>query len=249
MKRIIYICILILSYVSIQAQEARNNIDFKQETTNKEFERYYPEFISYRLEVGYVQDWQNSNNNTVRDMYSHGSKLGVTFDFNLPYNMSIQTGALYSFTYGRTDQHWSTLEEQEDFLRHDVMKHSLIIPVRYTYTQPIWKRLALYFYTGPEFAIGLAQKDNIRLDNISDATFAWLQANNITTESYDRYTVNEIDRFNMRWGLGGGIQWDTYCLQSGYSFGLNNLSKQQSIIPNAYLCEWGWHVSFAWMFK
>ncbi len=249
MKRILYICLLIGSYVGLYAQEARNNIDFTQETKKKGFERYYPEFMSYRLEVGYVQDWQNSRNNTVRDLYSHGAKVGVTFDFNLLYNMSVQTGVLYSFTYGRTDQHWSTLASKEDFLRHDIMKHSLIVPVRYTYTQPVWKRLALYFYTGPEFAIGLAQKDNIKLDNMSAATLEWLQTNGIQTESYDRYAADELSRFNICWGLGGGIQWDTYRLQSGYSFGLNNLYKQQTTIPDAHLWDWGWHVSFAWMFK
>ncbi len=251
MKRILYICILTLACVAAHAQEARNNIDFAREET-KTFERYYPELVSYRLEAGYVQDWQDSKNNTISDMYLHGAQVGVTFDFNLPYNISMQTGLLYAYMQGRKDQHWSTMDKenpQVDFLRHDVSKHSLMIPIRCTYTQPLWKRLALYFYTGPEFEIGLVQQDNISLDNISAATLTWLQANNIQTESYDRYTANELSRFNVRWGLGGGIQWDAYRLQSGYSFGLNNLSKQQSAIPNAQLWEWGWHVSFSWMFK
>ncbi len=249
MKKLFYICLLSAACFTLQAQEAKNNIDFTQDDSKKEFQNYYSEFMSYRLEIGYAQDWQNSNNNTVRDMYAHGANLGVTFDFNLKYNISMQTGLLYSFTYGRTDQHWSTLASKEDFLRHDVTHHSLIIPVRCTYTQPLWKRLALYFYTGPELAVGLAQKDNIKLDNISDATLAWLQANNINTTSYDRYTSDELRRFNVRWGLGGGLQWDVYRLQAGYSFGLNNLYKQQTTIPDAYLSEWGWNVSFSWMFK
>ncbi len=251
MKRILIISGLILACAGLYAQEAKDNINFLLDGEKKTFERYYPQLLSYRLEVGFIQDWQNSKNNTIRDLYNHGANVGFTLDVNLPYNMSVQTGVVYSLGIGRTDQHFSTLNTENpqiDFIRHDVISHQLLIPIRYTYTQPVWKRLALYFYTGPELVIGLAQQDNINLDNLSEPTRQWIEEKGVRTASYDRYKANELRRFAIRWGLGGGIQWDTYRLYSGYSFGLNNLSKQQAQIPDAHLWQWGWHVTFAWQF-
>ncbi len=238
---------MLCATMSITAQEARDNIDFLLNDTKKPFERYYTNDWSFRLEAGYAQDWQNSKNNTFRDMYTHGANIGLTVDYNLPYNLSLQSGVLYSITAGRSEQHWGTIAErpQIEIINHDILKHQLIIPIRLTYTQPLWKRLALYFYTGPEMQIGLAQQDNINTESISATTLAWVQEKGVPTTPYDRYTENELRRFNIRYGLGGGLQWDCYRLQSGYSFGLNDLTKS----PDSQMWEWGWFVSFAYQFK
>ena len=48
-------------------------------------------------------------------------------------------------------------------------------------------------------------------------------------------------------GLGGGLEWDCYRLQSGYDFGLNNLVKHPQA-KGQYMSEWGWFVSFCYRF-
>jgi hypothetical protein len=59
--------------------------------------------------------------------------------------------------------------------------------------------------------------------------------------------ADELIRANIQWGLGGGLEWDCYRLQSGYDFGLNNLVKH-SQVKGQYMSEWGWFVSFCYRF-
>ena len=52
-------------------------------------------------------------------------------------------------------------------------------------------------------------------------------------------------RTNVQFGVGGGIEWDRYRLQSGYDFGLNNLMRTP-IVVDQKLHEWGWLVTFSY---
>lgn len=206
---------------------------------------------TYRIEAGYTQYWQNSKSTSYADTYLHGAKIGATVDFNLPYHLSIQTGLLYQITYGRNQQHWGGLDseyEAKEYLEHNLLKQSIVIPVYATYTQKLWKELALYFYTGPQFNIGISQKDKIA-DKVSDKTRLWLDENNIPTKTYDKYSSKELRIFNLQWSLGGGIQWANYRLYSGYNFGLNNLVKSNNnYLTDSRMSEWSWFVSFSYAF-
>jgi hypothetical protein len=59
--------------------------------------------------------------------------------------------------------------------------------------------------------------------------------------------ADELIRANIQWGLGGGLEWDCYRLQSGYDFGLNNLVKHPQT-AGQYMSEWGWFISFSYRF-
>ncbi len=220
------------------AEEAKKTTDYSFSTT-------------YRIEAGYAQDWQYSKNTSYPDTYLHGVKIGATVDFNLPYHLSVQTGLLYQISYGNNQQHWPTMNSEsisEEIAEHHILKQSITIPVYATYTQKLWKELALYFYTGPQFSIGIAEKDKI-VTNLSEETKGWLEANDIPTQTYDKYKAGELRRFNLQWGLGGGIQWANYRLYSGYNFGLNNLVKPESgYLKNSHLWEWNWFVSYSYSF-
>lgn len=251
--------ILIISLLTIvslcSAQDITDNYNVfsnynETEETPKNIDTYTFS-TTYRIEAGYSQDWQYSQSTSYADTYLHGTKIGFTVDFNLPYHLSIQTGLQYQFTYGKNEQHWSGLDVEyttEEYLQHNLFKQTLIVPVYATYTQKLWKDLSLYFYTGPQFAVGVAQKDKIK-NNLSDATLAWLESNDIPTQTYDRYTDKELRRFNIQWSLGGGIQWAKYRLYSGYNFGLNNLVKSDAdYLSDSHLWEWNWFVSFSYAF-
>lgn len=246
MKRILSITILACLTLAAVAQEAKDALDFSvQEKKNTQIENYRFS-VTYRVEAGYVQDWQNSRTTSYPDTYLHGFRAGATFDFNLPYHMSVQTGLLYSFTYGINEQYWAPVTAEvttDQYLQHNIMHHSLLVPLRFTYTQKLWRELALFFYTGPEFSIGLAQQDNINV-HMAQSTLTWLQSQDIPTASYDRYREKELYRFNCQYGLGGGLQWADYRLQSGYAFGLNNLSRRS----DSHMWQWGWYVSFSYAF-
>ena len=204
--------------------------------------------VEYRIEAGYVQHWQKARDISFPDMYLHGVRLGSTFTFKLPMRFGLQTGLLYTLVYGRNEQHWRSqdaLSVQTEYVKHRVLEHNFTIPVRAYYTIPLWKQLNLFFYTGPQLHIGLAENDYMDV-HLSDGAKTWLNGQGIKTEPYDRM-ADELIRANIQWGLGGGFEWDCYRLQSGYDFGLNNLVKHK-LTKTQYMSEWGWFVSFSYRF-
>ena len=112
-KRIFYIFLLfaIIPTIAI-AQEDRNslpdlqtaNADFFDPTRKDKPEQVYKFSAPWRFEVGYAQ--LNHRTQDTSAIYLHGLRIGATVDFVLPYNFSLQTGALATFTYGRNNQHW-----------------------------------------------------------------------------------------------------------------------------------------------
>ena len=220
---------------------------FFDPTKKKVEEEQYKFGVEYRLEIGYVQHEQRTHKLSYPQLFLHGGRIGATFTFLLPIHFSMQTGLLYTMTYGKNEQHWrsvSTQASQTEIITHRVMEHNLTIPVRMYYTIPLWKKLNLFFYTGPQLHIGLAEKDYLDLD-LSDNTRTWLESIGEPTTDYDRM-VRDRFRANIQWGLGGGLEWDCYRLQSGYDFGLNNLARKKEYAPGRYMAEWGWFVSFCY---
>ena len=217
--------------------------------TRKEVKEEKYEFgVEYRVEAGYVQHWQKARAISFPDMYLHGVRLGATFTFKLPLHFSLQTGLLYTLVYGRNEQHWRSQDapsSQTEYIKHRVLEHNLTVPVRAYYTIPVWKQLNLFFYTGPQLHIGLAENDYMDL-HLSDGTQTWLEGRGIHTAPYDRM-ADELIRANIQWGLGGGLEWDCYRLQSGYDFGLNNLIRHPQL-KGQHMSEWGWYVSFSYRF-
>ena len=253
MRRYIKTLLILLSISSaLFSQEAKDQIDFTaQEQEQRILQKEPYNFsVSYRLNVGYLQDWQHSKNNTYPDMYLHGTKLGITFDFNLPYRFSVQTGLIYSITYGTSNQHWKNVllnDYEIQTVNHRVLSQQLNIPVFITSDIKLWSKLSLIFYTGPELNIGLAQIDYIKTE-LNDETKQWLNQNNIKTEKYERYSANELIRPNICYSLGGGLQWDRYRLHAGYTFGLNNLTKTQQTYIKQQMWNWSWNLTFSYRF-
>ncbi len=247
MKKCLFIILLLLGVGPLLAQESKDKVSFFED--KEEFVPYYSNAYSFHLEVGFAQDQQRSKTNTYPNLYLNGPQVGAMFDYNFAYNFTLQAGLRYSLTVGQNDQHYVTanLEHpQVEYIRNTVLSHQLVVPIRLTYTQPLWKRLALYFYTGPEIRIGLAQTNMVDLSNVSEPTLKWLQEEtSVKLVDYDRYVDKDLYRTNIQWGIGGGLQWDTYRLYSGYTFGLNNLAANSNI----HMWDWGWNVTFSWQFK
>lgn len=255
MRRIAYIGIcLCLGASALWAQDLNKpalqiaDNSFFDPTKKEVKEERYEFGVEYRLEAGYVQHWQRTRSISFPDMYLHGVRLGATFTFKLPLHFGIQTGVLYTLVYGRNDQHWRSMDApsvQTEYIRHRVLEHNLTVPVRMYYTIPLWKQLNLFFYTGPQLHIGLAENDYMQ-PHLSEGTKNWLANQGIPTEPYDRM-ADELVRANIQWGLGGGLEWDCYRLQSGYDFGLNNLVRHPQL-KGQYMSEWGWFITFSYRF-
>lgn len=254
------ICMIVCSVMSVSAwaqskapekpdlQTAEGDI-FDPTRMEKETEQY--EFkVEYRITGGYMQELQRSRRDNYPNMYLHGGQIGATFDFCLPLHFSIQTGLLYSLTYGTREQHWAQIDASDiygstNYLKHRVYNHQLSIPVRVYYTVPLVKKFSMFFWGGPQFRVGLAAYDAVE-NHLTPMTTAWFEANGKHTEPYDLYK-DELNRFNVQIGVGGGFEWDAYRIEAGYDFGLNNRVRRKST-SDQHMWEWSWFVRFAYRF-
>ena len=232
------------------ASQSNERMPWEISDQNKPTDDYHF-YTDWRLEVGFQQPEQRSADSTANNTFLNGGKIGFLIDFNLPYHLGIQTGLRYELTYGVNTQHYRSADNNNvsvDYLRHKMLKHSLSIPVRAVYTQQLWRELALTFYTGPTFQIGLAYTDNV-LNALSDSTLSWLQNKSpdpllIKPGKHDYYADGLFRRFNMQWGIGLGLQWQNWRLEGGYNFGLINQCKYQPLTgKKSKMHEWGWEVS------
>lgn len=254
-KRIIvWVCIGLLACTAAYADDVRKpdlqiaDNSFFDPTQKKAEESSYHFGMEYRIEAGYVQHEQRTHELSYPQLFLHGARIGATFTFLLPLHFSMHTGLLYTIAYGTNEQHWRSMSiqsVQEEIITHKVLEHNLTIPVRVYYTIPLWKQLNLFFYTGPQLQVGIAETDYIETD-LSEGTLAWLNSQGIHTQTYDRMKTDRT-RANIQWGLGGGLEWDCYRLQSGYDFGLNNMARPIGNYKR-YMAEWGWFVSFCYRF-
>ena len=216
--------------------------------TKKAEQEEYHFGVDNRLEVGYVQHQQRARDISFPDLYLHGVRLGWTIDCRLPLHFSLQTGVIYTLLYGKGEQHWRSMDAasvQKEYITHHVMEHNLTVPVRMYYTIPLWRELNMFFYAGPQLHIGLAEPDYLQT-HLSNGTKTWLENQGVKTSQYDRYS-DEILRANIQFGMGGGLEWAQYRLQSGYDFGLNNMIRHKQL-SKQYMSEWGWFVSFCYKF-
>ncbi len=218
---------------------------FFDPTRKTRTEEPYKFGVEYRIEFGFAQHYQHTHRTSFPEMYLNGGQVGASFTFLLPMHFGLQTGLHYSILYGKADQHWRSMTAQRvqmEVIKHKVVEHDLMIPIRVYYTVPLWKKLNLFFFTGPQLHVGLAQNDNMKLD-LSEGTKEWLESIGVPTSKYDRY-ADELIRANIQWDLGMGIEWDRYRLQGGYDFGLNNLVKDKTLRKEKhYLSEWGWYLT------
>lgn len=249
MKRNFLSVLLLFSALLLSAQESK--YDFF-ETKKEKVKVDYHLTTAWRLYAGYVQDWQNSPSVSYPDMYLHGGKLGAAIDFNLPYNLALQTGLSYALTYGRHTQHWASASSeyvQVETIGHKVTKHTLNIPVLLFYRQELWEKLALVAYGGPQLQVGLFQYDNQSL-NLSEPTLQHLHDIGVGTDSYNRYAGEQLP-VNLQMSVGLGLEWDRYRLQGGYDFGLLNMVRRYPVNTaggNSYMREWSWNVCFVYKF-
>ena len=201
--------------------------------------------VEWRVEAGFVQLQERTKNKSYTDQYLYGGQIGAVVDFLLPKHFSIQTGLIYQLGFGKSTPHYRSVDTaaiQAEIVTHRSMQHTLIIPVRAYYTQKLVKKWRMLFYGGPQMMVTLAYPDKLDAQ-LSEPMIAWAQANNVRYQDYDRVADNELRRFTIQLGVGGGFEWDRLRLVAGYDFGLNNIVKTKQL-DSQHLWTWGWYVRF-----
>ena len=101
------------------------------------------------------------------------------------------------------------------------MEHNLSLPLRIQYRYEIIPDLSIFIYTGPSFDFSVAYDATLTLGNESE-----------TISLYSKGMETEMDasfnRYNILWGVGGGIRWKGLQLSFSGDWGLTNLVKDYS---------------------
>lgn len=188
----------------------------------------------YAVEIGYTNPAKHGSN--FSPTYFYGGRIGGTANFDLKNNLSLLTGALYSFVYSDKLIGYPN----SGSVNKKTTGHFIDIPIHVLYSLPISKTLKVFGYAGPNINVGLSQ-NQITTSNLSAALNTFHAVEVGTKELYSSSILN---RLNLQIGLGGGIQWKKYQIKSGYDFGVTNLNR----IDTGNLFQRGWYVSFSYEF-
>lgn len=222
--KLFFLIIVLLSTISLTAQAS--NVDTT--STNN---------INIRAEVGYSQQFRYGNY-TVTSPF-HVLRGGMNVVFPIRQYFGIETGLRYAYAFGgRTQQYLHSGKAAIDYTAH-----WLDVPVRCTYSIPIFWDMKLFLYAGPTFSVGLSHTEKIDFTQTKVEPAPTTDLNYPVSGTYDMYK-NELNRFSIQLGAGGGLQWKNYRLKSGYDWGLNNISKNKNYPERMK----GWYVAFEYEF-
>lgn len=133
-------------------------------------------------------------------------RVGLYWAPEFRYGIGIQTGLYYELS--------TSCYKEEDY-RMSMSEHTLSIPLRVQYRYEIIRDLSVFLYTGPSFDISLA--------------YTGRESYMGEVEKYNLYEDNdEINRFNMLWGVGAGVRWKGLQLMLGGDWGLTNIYKDDT---------------------
>ena len=152
----------------------------------------------------------------------NGFKVGVVYDATIVAGFGYSIGLNY--TFGANESEWKQTGIAY-FPREKTQEvyHQLEIPVDWQYKFEIAKRTWLMLYTGPTLQCGLAFQNHTFKQRLANAE--------PTIETVDRYTMKNnfaLQRINVTWGVGAGIQYERYFVRGGYDFGIINPYKAKS---------------------
>lgn len=177
------------------------------------------------VQVGFTQPTTRLNmpvsgkEKTLTPTAHNGFKVGVVYDATLVAGFGYTIGLNYTFGAKKTD--WKSVGSNTYPRSYkSTMYHQLEIPVDWQYKFEIAKKTWFMLYTGPTLQCGLAFKESTYNQITSSG--------DITIDAKDRYNMKSVfalNRLNVTWGVGAGLQYERYFIRGGYDFGLINPYK------------------------
>lgn len=160
------------------------------------------------IQAGYVSS--TTVTNSVKTDYD-GFNFGPVGEFNIVQNLDLRYGFLYSLLLKHTDNGiLGTI---------DYSGHFVDLPVQAQYSFPLTNDLKVFAFGGPTLNFGLAQSSVLKIGGSSTTT--------------DHYEVNDdLTRFDVKLGLGGGLRFSSFELRVGYDWGMLDLNKKDNITLN-----------------
>ena len=216
MKRLLVICVIVMSMTSLYAQE------------------YFGVQIGYANPITRLNIADNKN--TLFPTSYHGMKIGFVYDATIWKGLGVSMGLNYTFGTNVTD--WAKKVSTQQGLYPQVRSrgqyHQLEIPVDWQYKFEIAQNTWIMLYTGPTLQCGLVLNSKNYFTN--DGKTNNLDPNNPTDNHFSEQEMADyaLKRLNVTWGLGVGFQYEKYFLRGGYDFGIINPYKAQSFNNGAY---------------
>ena len=191
----------------------------------------------FRAEAGYGQNFRYGDY-IVTSPY-HVLKGGVNVEFPVKWGFGVETGLRYSFAFGNRAQIYA----HSDTAFFNYSGHYIDVPLRITYTLPIFWGMKLFAFAGPDFNIGLAQTEDVKFTATVLDPAPSNPLNYPVIGTYNLYD-NDLRRLNIQLGAGGGLQWKNYRVKSGYDWGINNISQNKNRSQKMK----GWYITFEYEF-
>lgn len=200
---------------------------------------------TFRIEAGYLQPVRRSN--TISPQHLNGIRVGGTVDFDIPKVsfLSIHTGLLYSFTFGKDSQMYPQINTSDSIRINNRQGHFLDIPVHVVASYTLFKnKVKVFAFAGPNFNIGLYQQQRVETNATDGEVLQAIRDNGYYIGTRNLYP-DRLRRFNFQLEAGGGFEWWKLQVKGGYSFGLNNISKL-GLEEDERERQSGWFVSLAY---
>lgn len=197
---------------------------------------------TFRIEAGYLQPVRRSN--TISSQHLNGIRVGGTVDFDIPKVsfLSIHTGLLYSFTFGKDSQMYPQINTSDSIRINNRQGHFLDIPVHVVASYTLFKnKVKVFAFAGPNFNIGLYQQQRVETNATDGEVLQAIRDNGYYIGTRNLYP-DRLRRFNFQLEAGGGFEWWKLQVKGGYSFGINNISK----LGISRERQGGWYVTAAY---
>lgn len=172
------------------------------------------------------------------ETYFDAIRVGAMVEYDLKYNIGIQSGLLYNVGYSNKMQRYAV---SGDSVVYTNWSHAIEIPVRVVYNLPLFKDFKIFGFAGPNFQIGLIENQTIEA-GLSDAL---TEMTGIQSGKYELYSQEKLNRINLQIGAGGGVQWRKYIIKSGYDWGLNNLDRTKA----DKVRQGNWYITLSYQIK
>ena len=186
----------------------------------------------FGLSIGYVSKQCNNMGLKIPWVYygydeskksSPALRVGLWYAPEFGYGIGLQTGIYYELSYSHYE---GDIYNDLGYLiaesaKVSLTEHNLSIPLRIQYRYEIIPDLSIFIYTGPSFDFSVAYDGKVTLGNESG-----------TISMYSKEMEKELgfsyNRYNILWGVGGGIRWKGLQLTLSGDWGLTNLVKDYS---------------------
>ncbi len=184
----------------------------------------------FGIQVGYIYSPTKGNlelgtykeiTGTTRN---NGFQAGVTYDFNIKGEFSLQTALLYSYTGGKTKQEQRTINGIYGTQTIWSTFQFLDLPIRLAYNLPVTNDFRFFFFAGPVLSYGFYGKiDEWQIEGRRGGSAA-VEKKKPEYNIYDSNGFKDnISPFNLEVGGGLGVYYHSFRFKIGYDFGILNM--------------------------